>query len=136
MVFSRASQPADECLSAWAAEVLSGGSAATVLELVPGEARFEAIKGPERWGDFGAAVRDPVDGTRGVLIDQYAAAGGGAPTPARRRAGGRRPPPAAPGRVRSPGRRGRVHDAAAGCANHAPHRAHRPGGDGRLGRAG
>ena len=80
IVYSRASQPADECLSAWAAEVLSGGSAATVLELVPGEARFEAIKGPERWGDFGAAVRDPVDGTRVVLIDQYAEADGGAST--------------------------------------------------------
>jgi len=80
IVYSRASQPADECLSAWAAEVLSGGTAATVVELVPGEARFEAIKGPERWGDFGAAVRDPVDGTRVVLIDQYAEADGGAST--------------------------------------------------------
>lgn len=80
VAYSRASQPADECLSAWAAQVSPGGTAASVVELTAGEARFEAIRGPERWGDFGAAVRDPVDGTHVVLIDQYANADGGAST--------------------------------------------------------
>lgn len=80
VAYSQASAPNDECLSARAAQVLRGRTAASTVLLVPGEARTEAIKGPERWGDYAAAVRDPVDGTRVVLIDQYAAADGGQTT--------------------------------------------------------
>jgi hypothetical protein len=80
VTYSRASRPNDECLSAYAAEILPKQTEASSILLAPGEARFEAIKGPERWGDFAAAVRDPVDGSKVALINQYAAADGGSTT--------------------------------------------------------
>lgn len=80
VTYSQASAPNDECLSAYAAEVPAGATSASSTLLRSGEARFEAGGGPERWGDFAAAVRDPVDPTRIALFNQYAVADGGRTT--------------------------------------------------------
>ena len=80
VTYSQASAPNDECLSAYAAEVPSTQTDASSVLLATGGARVEAIPGPERWGDYAGAARDPVDPTRVVLINQYAAADGGAST--------------------------------------------------------
>lgn len=72
VTYSRASQPRDEFLSAWVAEITRGHTAATLLELDPGEARMEALKGIERWGDYNAISRDPVTGSFMAIVNQYA----------------------------------------------------------------
>jgi hypothetical protein len=54
----------DECLSAYAAVVHPGSSAASELAIQLGDDRYNyAIGGVERWGDYTSIVRDPVDGT-------------------------------------------------------------------------
>ena len=80
VTYSQASLPNDECLSAFAGRIGPGGTGIERTLLAPGEQRFEAIRGPERWGDYAAAVRDPVDGSRVVLVNQYARADGGPTT--------------------------------------------------------
>jgi len=80
VTYSRASQPGDECLSAWAAMVAPGSRSAESTMLAEGQARFEALRGPERWGDYNAASRDPVDGSLIALVNQYALDDGGPPT--------------------------------------------------------
>jgi hypothetical protein len=76
VTYSRASQPRGEFLSAWVAEVVPGHTAATLLELDPGEARMEAVKGVERWGDYNAISRDPVTGSFMAIVNQYAKSDG------------------------------------------------------------
>jgi hypothetical protein len=76
VTYSRASQPRGEFLSAWVAEVAPGHTTATLLELDPGEARFEALKGVERWGDYSAISRDPVSGSFMAIVNQYAKSDG------------------------------------------------------------
>ncbi len=50
-----------ECLSVWAATVPAGvGTAAQSALVRAGESRYEFGPGVERWGDYGAANRDPV----------------------------------------------------------------------------
>ena len=50
-----------ECLGMWAATVPAGlGTVAQASLIAPGGARYEYSKGVERWGDYGAANRDPV----------------------------------------------------------------------------
>jgi hypothetical protein len=76
VTYSRASKPRGEFLSAWVAEVVPGHTAATLLELDPGEARMEAVKGVERWGDYNAISRDPITGSFMAIVNQYAKSDG------------------------------------------------------------
>lgn len=76
VTYSRASEPRGEFLSAWVAEIAPGHTAATLLELDPGEARMEALKGVERWGDYNAISRDPVTGSFMAIVNQYAKSDG------------------------------------------------------------
>jgi hypothetical protein len=72
ITFSRASEPKDEFLSAWAAEVPPGSTTASMLLVVPGTAVHNSLKGLERWGDFNGINRDPTDPTRIAMINQIA----------------------------------------------------------------
>jgi hypothetical protein len=76
IAYNRASKPLGEFLSAWAAEVRPGTTAAESILLSPGTARIEASPGVERWGDFNAINRDPLDGTFVAMVNQYARADG------------------------------------------------------------
>lgn len=64
----------------WVAEILPGATSAAVAELVPGTARLEALAGVERWGDYNAVNRDPVDPAFVAMVNQYAASDGVGPT--------------------------------------------------------
>ncbi len=85
ITYSRAGAPLPgEYLSAIAVTIPQGAvvpDAATVL--TPGEAVYIAVAGrPQRWGDFAAANRDPVDPADVWLVAQYAKADlDGPPTP-------------------------------------------------------
>jgi hypothetical protein len=85
ITYSRAGAPLPgEYLSAVAATIPPGALAPdAVTVLTPGEAPYIAIGGrPQRWGDFAAANRDPVDPADVWLIAQYARADGdGSHTP-------------------------------------------------------
>ncbi len=81
VTYSRASQPLGEFLSAWAAEIVPGATTATIVELVPGTARMEALSGVERWGDFNAVNRDPLDPAFVAMFNQYAKSDGSGPSP-------------------------------------------------------
>lgn len=78
--YSRASVVTGEYLSAWIAEIPHVGVAATTTLLATGTARFEASSEPERWGDFNAISRDPVDSSFITVVDQIALADGSGPT--------------------------------------------------------
>jgi hypothetical protein len=80
VTYNRASAVTDEFLSAWIAEVAPGEVAETNLLLREGTARVEAIDGPERWGDYTAMSRDPVDGRFVAAINQIAVADAGGTT--------------------------------------------------------
>jgi hypothetical protein len=73
LTYSRASQPAGEFLSAWVAQIPPGSTTATPFLLAPGTATYDAISGLERWGDYTAIGRDPVDGAYVATFNQYAA---------------------------------------------------------------
>lgn len=85
ITYSRAGAPLPgEYLSAIAVTIPPGAvvpDATTVL--TPGEAVYIAVAGrPQRWGDFAAANRDPVDPADVWLVAQYAKADAdGPPTP-------------------------------------------------------
>jgi hypothetical protein len=75
MTFSRASRPRKEYLSAWAAEIPPGATKAQLTLLTSGTATMETRIGDdpvERWGDFNAINRDPVDGAFVAMVNQYA----------------------------------------------------------------
>jgi hypothetical protein len=79
MTFSRASKPRKEYLSAWAAEIPPGSTRAQLTLLTAGTARMEnriRSNPVERWGDFNAISRDPVDGTFVAMVNQYAKSSG------------------------------------------------------------
>lgn len=80
VTYSRASAPEHEYLSAWAAQIPPGTNRPTLTLLAEGSARFEATRGPERWGDFNGIARDPSDPTRIVMVNQYAKTDGVGPT--------------------------------------------------------
>lgn len=80
VTYSRGSAVTGEFLSAWVAEIPPGTNKAQHLLLAAGTARFEAIKGVERWGDYNAISRDPVAGAFVATVNQYAVADGGAST--------------------------------------------------------
>ena len=73
VTYSRAGQPMSEFLSAWVAEIAPGSTDATPVLVAPGAATYDAIGGVERWGDFTAIGRDPVDGAYVATFNQYAA---------------------------------------------------------------
>jgi len=85
ITYSRAGAPLPgEYLSAVAATIPPGAATPdAVTVLTPGEAPYIAAAGrPQRWGDFAAANRDPVDGSDVWLVAQYARADlDGPPTP-------------------------------------------------------
>jgi hypothetical protein len=73
VTYSRASDPHDEFLSAWVATIPSNSTADTQLLLRAGAATYDASNGPERWGDYTAINRDPLDGQNIATFNQYAA---------------------------------------------------------------
>jgi len=73
VTYSRASQPLNEFLSAWVATVPPNSTTAQQLLLAPGLATYDAIVGLERWGDYTAINRDPVDPSFVAAFNQYAA---------------------------------------------------------------
>ncbi|MGH2673838.1 MAG: hypothetical protein ACRDH1_00225 [Actinomycetota bacterium] len=85
VTYSRAGAPLPgEYLSAVAATIPPGAVAPdAVTVLTPGEALYIGDAGrPQRWGDFAAANRDPVDPADVWLVAQYAKADAdGPPTP-------------------------------------------------------
>jgi hypothetical protein len=72
---------ADECLSAYAAVVQVGATAASTILFRSGEARYEFASGIERWGDYTAISRDPLDPTTMAAYGAYALDDGPGPTP-------------------------------------------------------
>jgi hypothetical protein len=73
ITFSRGSEPLGEYISAWAAEIVPGSTDATLTELAPGTAVHDAIPNSiERWGDFNAIGRDPLDASRIAMVNQIA----------------------------------------------------------------
>ena len=69
-----------ECLGIWAASILPGGSAASQLEVRAGDARYNFAAGVDRWGDFSAIGRDPLDPTQVALFNAYALTDGAGST--------------------------------------------------------
>lgn len=51
----------DQCLSAHAAVVDPGTTGASSVRIQAGDGRYEALNGIERWGDYTALTRDPVE---------------------------------------------------------------------------
>lgn len=75
VTYSRASEPLGEFISAWAAEIVPGSTAAVSTLLVPGVALHDSLNGLERWGDFNGINRDPADPSRIAMVNQIATAG-------------------------------------------------------------
>jgi hypothetical protein len=80
VTYSRASAVTGEYLSAYVAEIPVGSTIAEIALLAEGEARMEAVRGPERWGDFNAISRDPLDPAAMAVVNQYAKSDGAGPT--------------------------------------------------------
>ena len=73
VTYSRASDPHGEFLSAWFATIPPSSTAATQLLVHAGAATYDARNGFERWGDYTAINRDPLDGQNIATFNQYAA---------------------------------------------------------------
>ena len=73
VTYSRASNPQGEFLSAWVATIPASSSTATQVLVHAGSSRYDAINGVERWGDYTAINRDPLDGQGMAVVNQYAA---------------------------------------------------------------
>jgi hypothetical protein len=73
VTYNRASDPHDEFLSAWVATILPNSTAATQLLLHGGASTYDVSSGRERWGDYTAINRDPLDGQDLGAFNQYAA---------------------------------------------------------------
>jgi hypothetical protein len=80
VTYSRASVVTGEYLSAYVAQIPVGSTIAEVALLAAGDARMEAVRGPERWGDFNAISRDPLDPAVMAVVNQYAKSDGSGPT--------------------------------------------------------
>ena len=74
--------PAPEFLSAYAATIPPGATAPDAVQVLKsGESTYVASPGrPQRWGDYAAANRDPVDPADMWLVNQYARDDGSPPT--------------------------------------------------------
>jgi hypothetical protein len=75
ITYSRASEPLDEFLSAWAAEIVPGSTSATTMLLRAGTAVHNAGSGLERWGDYTGINRDPIDPNLIAMVNQIATPG-------------------------------------------------------------
>jgi hypothetical protein len=62
---------AGECLAAYAAVIQPGETGAASVLIKPGSERYEYTPGLERWGDFTAISRDPVDQTAMATYGAY-----------------------------------------------------------------
>jgi hypothetical protein len=71
---------ADECLAAYAAVVQPGATVAASTLYRAGEGRYEFAPGPDRWGDFTAISRDPVDPSAVAVYGAYPIDDGGGAT--------------------------------------------------------
>jgi hypothetical protein len=80
VTYSRASVVTGEYLSAYVAEIPAGSTIAEIALLAAGDARMEAVRGPERWGDFNAISRDPLNPAVMAVVNQYAKSDGSGPT--------------------------------------------------------
>jgi len=80
VTYSRASVVTGEYLSAYVAQIPVGSTVAEIGLLAAGDARMEAVRGPERWGDFNAISRDPLDPAVMAVVNQYAKSDGSGPT--------------------------------------------------------
>jgi hypothetical protein len=80
VTYNRASKPLGEYLSAWAAQIRPGTTRARLTLLAAGTSRMEALPGVERWGDFNAINRDPVDGSYIAMVNEYARSDGAGTT--------------------------------------------------------
>lgn len=74
VTYNRASPTLDEFISAWIAEIPPGSSSPSETLLAPGQGVYDVRNGPERWGDYSAIGRDPLDGAVVFAINQYATA--------------------------------------------------------------
>jgi len=72
VTYNRASAPHDEFLSAWVATIPPGSTTDTQFLIHAGSARYNKSSGVERWGDFTAINRDPVDPDNVATFNQYA----------------------------------------------------------------
>jgi hypothetical protein len=70
--FSQASLADSEFLSVHVADVQPGATTFSDSLMKPGTATYNAFSGTERWGDYSAIMRDPLDGTRVVAFNSYA----------------------------------------------------------------
>jgi len=68
---------AAECLAAYAGVIQPGTTVAASVLIQTGSGRYEYGPGPERWGDFTAISRDPVDQTAMATYGAYPIADGG-----------------------------------------------------------
>jgi hypothetical protein len=76
LTYSRASVVTGEYLSAYVAEIPAASTSAEIALLAAGDARMEAIRGPERWGDYNGISRDPIDPAVMAVVNQYAKSDG------------------------------------------------------------
>ena len=72
VTYNRASAPHDEFLSAWVATIPPGSTTDTQFLIHAGSARYNKSSGVERWGDFTAINRDPVDPDNVATFNEYA----------------------------------------------------------------
>ena len=70
-----------ECLSAVASVIQPGATGHAAIPIWTGDGRYEFGPGPDRWGDYTALVRDPLNGTQMAAYGAYPIDdGGSAPT--------------------------------------------------------
>lgn len=72
VTYNRASEPRDEFISAWVSTIQPDATVDSEFLLHAGAATYDAIVGPERWGDFTAINRDPVSPQNVATFNQYA----------------------------------------------------------------
>ncbi|MEW6058542.1 MAG: hypothetical protein AB1551_00085 [Actinomycetota bacterium] len=77
---SQASAVTGEFLSACATSIPPGGTGGRSILLASGTARMEAVVGPEPWGAYGAANRDPTSPAMVAIVSQYARSDGSGAT--------------------------------------------------------
>ena len=72
VTYNRASEPRNEFLSAWVSTIQPSSTADSELLLKSGLTTYNAIGGPERWGDYTAINRDPANGQNVATFNQFA----------------------------------------------------------------
>jgi hypothetical protein len=80
VAYSRASAVTGEFLSAWVAAIARGATTGESSLLAAGQARMEAVRGPEPWGRSSAIARDPTNPGMMAIVAEYAKTDGSGPT--------------------------------------------------------